>query len=120
MAAMPCVMPDGQPGVRPPKRVRSSDRAHATGEPTEESSSDTSVFAAVHVAREPHYDPEQFSAAAALKKPPNLNDVMTLCNPLKVNSLLVEASLMMSPVGAQGPMCMGASVALVNMSISSL
>ena len=120
MAAMPCVVPAGQPGVRPPERVRSSDRTHATGEPTEESSSDASAFAAVHVAREPHYDPEQFSAAAALKKPPDLNAVMTLCNLLKVNSLLVEASLMMSSAGAQGPVRMGASMALVNVSISSL
>ena len=69
MAAMPCVVPEGQPGVRPPKRVRSSDRTQVADGPTEESSSETSVFAAAHVAREPSIcDPEQFSAAAALKK----------------------------------------------------
>ena len=84
MAATPCVVPEGRPGVRPPKRVRSSDRTEVADGPTEESSSETSVFAATHVARESRIcDPEQFSAAAALKKPPDLKDVMTLCNLLE-------------------------------------
>ena len=76
MAAMPCVVPEGQPGVRPPKRVRSSDRTQVNDGPTEESSSETPVFAAAHVVRKPCMcDPEQFSAAAALKRPPDVKDV---------------------------------------------
>ena len=81
---MPRVVPEGRPGVGPSKRVRSSDRTQSADGPTEESSSETSVFAAAHVARESRVcDPERFSAAAALKKPPDLRDVMTLCNLLE-------------------------------------
>ncbi|CAE7579831.1 SLC24A2 [Symbiodinium sp. CCMP2592] len=86
MAAMPSVKGSGQLGVGSPKRARSRDRATAQAvDSAEGSDSESSIFAAEQVAAEPILckDPEQFSAAASLKKPLDLRDVVTLCDLLE-------------------------------------
>ncbi|CAE7243210.1 unnamed protein product [Symbiodinium sp. CCMP2592] len=85
-AEMPSAMSSGQLGVGLSKRARSRDRAIAqVADSAEGSDSESSIFAAEHVASAPLFckDPEQFSATASLKKPLDLRDVVTLCDLLE-------------------------------------
>ncbi|CAE7672319.1 SLC24A2 [Symbiodinium sp. CCMP2592] len=86
VAEMPSAMSSGQLGVGLSKRARSRDRAIAqVADSAEGSDSESSIFAAEQVASAPLFckDPEQFSAAASLKKPLDLRDVVTLCDLLE-------------------------------------